>query len=39
MYTEICAELGDAIAAASNAPVIQFHLILVSFLEIPPDDN
>src|SRR5437899_6366196 len=33
MYTEICAELGGAIAAASRAPDIQFHLIFeVSFL-------
>jgi hypothetical protein len=28
MYTEICAELGEAIAAASSAPYIQFVLIL-----------
>ena len=28
MYTEICAELGQAIAAASSTPGVQFHLIL-----------
>jgi len=28
MYTEICAELGEAIAAVSSTPGIQFHLIL-----------
>jgi len=34
MYTEICAELGEAIAAVSRAPYIQFHLIFeVSSLE------
>jgi hypothetical protein len=27
MYTEICAELGEAIAAVSSTPDIQFHLI------------
>src|SRR5216683_4743774 len=30
MYTEICAELGAAIAVASSAPYIQFSLIFVS---------
>src|SRR4029077_806143 len=34
MYTEICAELGEAIAAASSTPDIQFHLIFeISFLD------
>jgi hypothetical protein len=28
MYTEICAELGEAIATTNSAPGIQFHLIL-----------
>src|SRR6516164_763198 len=28
IYTEICAELGAAIAAASSTPGIQVHLIL-----------
>jgi hypothetical protein len=28
IYTEICAELGAAIAAASSTPAIQVHLIL-----------
>jgi len=32
MYIEICAELGEAIAAASSTPGIQFHLIM-SLLE------
>ena len=32
MYTEICAELGEAIAAVSRAPYIQFHLIFRSVL-------
>ena len=32
MYTEICPELGDAIAAASSAPYIQFDLILCLLL-------
>jgi hypothetical protein len=34
MYTEICAELGEAIATASSTPGIQFHLIL-SLLQLP----
>jgi hypothetical protein len=28
MYTEICAEVGETIAAASSTPGIQLHLIL-----------
>jgi hypothetical protein len=32
MYTEICAELGEVIAAASSAPYIQFDLILCLLL-------
>jgi hypothetical protein len=35
MYTEICAELGEAIATASSAPGIQFHLILSLLFGIP----
>jgi hypothetical protein len=30
MYTEICAELGAAMAVAISAPYIQFSLIFVS---------
>jgi hypothetical protein len=34
MYTEICAELGVAIATANGAPGIHFNLIL-SLLQLP----
>ena len=39
MYTEICPELGEAIAATSSAPYIQFNLICVSLLEAKSHDD
>ncbi len=32
MYTEICPELGEAMAATSSAPYIKFNLILYFLL-------
>jgi hypothetical protein len=39
MYTEICPELGEAMAATSSATYVQVNLICVSLVETKSDDD